>query len=638
MKEDHNPADSPINSGILEDDLLFAYASSTNLKSFHDEVTFRVKVIRYRLLVSLLTFFSFGFLLFSGNLQGLSCTADAFDEYLQMSEHTARDALFFFNMWIIELYMPKYLRKSTSEDVVNIQQNHNNVHGFPGMLESIDCMHWEWKNCPVSWQGQYGWGDKKYATIMLEAVDSQDFWIWHAFYGIACVNNDINVLDNSPLFDDLLDDLAHVVSYVVNGVEYHNGYYLAYGIYPEWANFVRSFTVATDPKHTYFKQRQESARKDVERAFGVLQGRWGLIQQPARAYEVNTLQIVNYNAFFWSSVLEDISYLFHRLQSLLPVKDSARTCVLSKSWLQAWSTIPILRFLDTTWLFQEQGRNYSNVINCTLVRYHKENIPIESIDLTINIKNQELASLAEKWVHFVASKSTLKELYLRIRYWDLSFLLTSEIFSSGNLITASVKHDALKFNPLWITDNPNHVNCVSRAVPRENKPLRFNHLRCLREVKFESGGQNNAFEIIDVPSLKLFSYDSPSERRKKPPPFSICSLGSITELYLDGVVIDASLFHIIESKLPFLESLTLDMRYSQAENLDITSVSLKRITLKPLLKERPVYIQVNAPKLLYFCYGGWNNIASLLFTTTTPENITIILTFAKMVDHHSFLI
>nr|GEU84690.1 hypothetical protein [Tanacetum cinerariifolium] len=233
-------------------------------------------------------------------------TADAFDEYLQMSEHTARDALFFFNMCIIELYMPKYLKKPTSEDVVNIQQKHNNVHGFPGMLESIDCMHWEWKNCPVSWQGQYGSGDKKYPTIMLEAVASQDLWIWHDFYGIAGVNNDINVLDNSPLFDDLLDDLAHVVPYVVNGVEYRNGYYLADGIYPEWASFVNSFTVATDPKHTYFKQRQESARKDVERAFGVLQGCRGLIQQPARAYEVNTLRRIMYAGIIMHNmILED---------------------------------------------------------------------------------------------------------------------------------------------------------------------------------------------------------------------------------------------------------------------------------------------------------------------------------------------
>ncbi|GJT17589.1 ALP1-like protein, partial [Tanacetum coccineum] len=149
-------------------------------------------------------------------------TPDAFDEYLQMSEHTARDALFFFNMCIIELYM-----------------------------SNINCMHWEWKNCPVSWQGQYGRGDKKYPTIMLEAVASQDLWIWHAFYGMAGANNDINVLD-----DDLLDDLAPVVPYVINGVQYRNGYYLADGIYPEWASFVKSFTVATDPKHTFVNNWQ----------------------------------------------------------------------------------------------------------------------------------------------------------------------------------------------------------------------------------------------------------------------------------------------------------------------------------------------------------------------------------------------
>ncbi|GJZ03163.1 ALP1-like protein isoform X1 [Tanacetum coccineum] len=141
---------------------------------------------------------------------------------------------------------------------------------------------------------------------MFEAVASQDLWIWHAFYGMTGANNDINVLDNSPLFDDLLDDLAPVVPYVVNGVEYRNGYYLADGIYPEWASFVKSFTVATDPKHTYFKQRQESARKDVERAFGVLQGRWGLIQQPARAYEVNTLRRIMYAGIIMHNmILED---------------------------------------------------------------------------------------------------------------------------------------------------------------------------------------------------------------------------------------------------------------------------------------------------------------------------------------------
>ncbi|GKB75028.1 ALP1-like protein isoform X1 [Tanacetum coccineum] len=83
----------------------------------------------------------------------------------------------------------------------------------------------------ISWQGQYGRGDIKYPIIMLEAVASQDLWISHAFFGVAGANNDINVLDNSPLFDDLLEDIALVVPFAVNGVGFEKGYYLADRIY-----------------------------------------------------------------------------------------------------------------------------------------------------------------------------------------------------------------------------------------------------------------------------------------------------------------------------------------------------------------------------------------------------------------------
>ncbi|GJY87554.1 ALP1-like protein isoform X1 [Tanacetum coccineum] len=130
---------------------------------------------------------------------------------------------------------------------------------------------------------------------MLETVASQDLRIWHAFFGVAGANNDINVLDNSPLFDNLLDDKAPVALYVVNGVEFEKGYYLVDDIYPQWATFVKSFTVANDAKHAYFKKRQEGAWKDVERAFGVLQGRWGIIQQPECQYHVNTIRRIMYS-------------------------------------------------------------------------------------------------------------------------------------------------------------------------------------------------------------------------------------------------------------------------------------------------------------------------------------------------------
>ena len=71
----------------------------------------------------------------------------AFDEYLQMGEHTSRDCLDNFNKCVIDLFMPKFLRKPTYDDIQNIYERHECYHGFSGMLSNIDCMHWEWKNC-----------------------------------------------------------------------------------------------------------------------------------------------------------------------------------------------------------------------------------------------------------------------------------------------------------------------------------------------------------------------------------------------------------------------------------------------------------------------------------------------------------
>ncbi|XP_016168440.1 uncharacterized protein LOC107610983 [Arachis ipaensis] len=114
--------------------------------------------------------------------------------------------------------------------------------GFPGMLGSIDCMHWQWKNCPKVWKGMYMSGYRGVATIVPDIIVSSDFWIWHAFFGVSGSNNDINVLDRSPVFDDILNDRAPKVNYTINGNNYTMGYYLADGIYPEWATFVKSIS------------------------------------------------------------------------------------------------------------------------------------------------------------------------------------------------------------------------------------------------------------------------------------------------------------------------------------------------------------------------------------------------------------
>uniref|UniRef100_A0A0D3ACF4 No apical meristem-associated C-terminal domain-containing protein n=1 Tax=Brassica oleracea var. oleracea TaxID=109376 RepID=A0A0D3ACF4_BRAOL len=129
--------------------------------------------------------------------------ADAVDEYFRLGETTTRKCLENFVEGIIYLFSDEYLRRPTPADLQRLLDIGEH-RGFSGMIRSIDCMHWEWKNCPTAWKGQYSRGSGK-PTIVLEAVTSYDLWIWHAFFGPPGTLNDINVLDRPPVFDDIIN-------------------------------------------------------------------------------------------------------------------------------------------------------------------------------------------------------------------------------------------------------------------------------------------------------------------------------------------------------------------------------------------------------------------------------------------------
>ncbi|XP_018450842.2 uncharacterized protein LOC108822299 [Raphanus sativus] len=205
--------------------------------------------------------------------------ADTVDEYLRLAETTSRSCLENFVEGIIQLFGDEYLRRPTPADLQRLLYI-GEIRGFPGMIGSIDCMHWKWKNCPTTWKGQYSRGSSK-PTIVLEAVASYDLWIWHAFFGPPGTLNDINVLDRSPVFDDIINGQAPQVTYSVNGREYRLAYYLTDGIYPKWATFIQSIPLPQSPQAVLFAKRQEAVRKDVERAFGVLKARFAIVKNPA---------------------------------------------------------------------------------------------------------------------------------------------------------------------------------------------------------------------------------------------------------------------------------------------------------------------------------------------------------------------
>lgn len=216
--------------------------------------------------------------------------ADAMDDYICIGESTALESLRKFVRAVVQVFGHEYLRLPNEDDTARLLAI-GESRGFPGMLGSIDCMHWTWKNCPYAWQGMYR-GHKKEPTIILEAVASKDLWIWHAFFGMPGSHNDINVLHRSPIFARLAEGQGPQVNYSINGNDYTMGYYLADGIYPSWATFVKTIPEPRGNKNKYFAKAQEACRKDVKRAFGVLQARFAIVRAPARVWDEDTIQLV----------------------------------------------------------------------------------------------------------------------------------------------------------------------------------------------------------------------------------------------------------------------------------------------------------------------------------------------------------
>ena len=217
-------------------------------------------------------------------------SADSLDEYVRIGETTTIQCVKRFCQGVVQIFGPEYLRSPNEADISRLLRKANQ-RGFPGMLGSLDCMHWVWKNCPSAYHGMYT-GHVHRPTIVLEAVASYDLWIWHAFFGMPGSNNDINVLDASNLFANLRKGCGPSANYTILGNHYNMGYYLADGIYPRWATIVQSISHPQELAHEFFAKKHESYRKDVERAFGVLQARFAIIRGPARFWHHEDLTFI----------------------------------------------------------------------------------------------------------------------------------------------------------------------------------------------------------------------------------------------------------------------------------------------------------------------------------------------------------
>jgi hypothetical protein len=131
--------------------------------------------------------------------------------------------------------------------------------------------------------------------------------------------NDINVLQRSPLFAKLAAHDTPPVEFQANGRTYHMPYFLADDIYPKWSTFVKPVVAPKGKNESDFHSAQVTARKDVERAFGILQAQFAIVRGLSKFWEqenlwyIMTACIIMHNMIIENEHGHDLDYGFYDL-------------------------------------------------------------------------------------------------------------------------------------------------------------------------------------------------------------------------------------------------------------------------------------------------------------------------------------
>lgn len=219
------------------------------------------------------------------------------DDQARMSVESQRRNFAIFLRAMRTRFGPRYLnREATSPEMQRITSAYG-ARGFPRCMGCVDCMTIKWKNCPRAYKGQYhNPKDGKLAVLRCEAVVDGDLYCWHWFSGRPGSNNDVTVLDHSPFFQQILSGRRKVVlpdGSVLNGNRRRwLLYLLGDGAYPRWSIFARPIAAPANEMEAYAGEQQACVRKDVERFFGCLQGRFRILRGERHEWSDETVQLI----------------------------------------------------------------------------------------------------------------------------------------------------------------------------------------------------------------------------------------------------------------------------------------------------------------------------------------------------------
>ncbi len=197
---------------------------------------------------------------------------------------------------VLSHMLSKYVRWPGHSRQQEVARSYLLMYGFPGVIGCIDATHFE-INRPQFNQGDYCGRFKPKHTMILQATCGPNSAFTSVFAGIPGRCHDGSVFSRSPLClgeDERLDNLF---------VDEHH-HIVGDSAYPLKSYLMKPYRrlrgLNTTPAQLNFNRGLSKCRIDIERAFGVLKGRWRRlssinVKHPMKAARLITAACVLHN-------------------------------------------------------------------------------------------------------------------------------------------------------------------------------------------------------------------------------------------------------------------------------------------------------------------------------------------------------
>jgi hypothetical protein len=328
-------------------------------------------------------------------------------------------------------------------------------------------------------------------------------------------------------------------------------------------------------------------------------------------------------------------FILHKILSRLPEKDAARTCLLSKAWLEIWYTFPILSFSDTKISravpqpvedLPGKSKDFIEYVKSTLLRFWNQRLVIKEFNLRVDCFELSSMSMDVDICLKLASENGVQVLELRNGPYRLEkdqrecYVLPEKVIENQTLTKLSLM-GGIKVDPTFMNqsikffslrelyllevhfEDEQSIEHVISCCPLIEfitlifdgvsgmKSLRMHALQKLRRVDID--GIKEVY-IDDAPNLKKLYYGNDSETPLK---IDFIQCENLKELLLGlniSIIITNKWFLELFLKFSFLERLEL-FNCTMSEKINISSVQLKFLVLSNCsnLKEA----NIDAPNL-----------------------------------------